>query len=325
MDTNVAPVDPQVQRLLDMIAAVGGAKTTTVTPQEARGAYELMMSRPAPADSAIAVEDVRIPGPAGQISARVYRPAASVPSPTVVFFHGGGWVIGSVDTHDSQARLIAEGAAAVVVSVDYRLAPEHPFPAALDDCTTATQWAIDHATDLGGVPGVVAIAGDSAGGNLAAAVALRLRDRGEGGLAAQLLIYPVTDAAGATRSYVENAEGYFLEAETMRWFWSHYLSGAPPTPESSVIDAADLGGLPPAIVVTAQYDPLRDEGVAYARRLEEAGVDVTLVECDGLIHGFFGMTEYVESAASYSARFLDAFRRLIDARLQVSLGDPSAG
>ncbi|HVE94302.1 MAG TPA: alpha/beta hydrolase [Acidimicrobiales bacterium] len=311
MNANLAPVDPQAQRLLDMISAAGGAKTSTGTPQEARAAYELMLSHSAVAAS-LSAEDLQIPGPAGEIPVRVYRHADSKPRPTVVFFHGGGWVIGSVHTHDSQARLLAEGAEAVVVSVDYRLAPEHPFPAALDDCTAATRWALGHAATLGGSPAVVAVAGDSAGGNLAAAVALRLRESGAG-LAAQLLIYPVTDASCATRSYAENAEGYFLEAATMRWFWSHYLGDAAATAESSVIEATDLRGLPPAIVVTAQYDPLRDEGVAYAKRLSEAGVDVTLVQCDGLIHGFFGMTEYVDLAATESTRFLEAFRETLAA------------
>jgi len=304
-------VDPQVQQLLDAIAAIGGAKTTAMSPQEARSGYEFMLSRPAPAEDAIATEDLCIAGPEGDVPVRIYRPPVQGAGPTVVFFHGGGWVIGSVNTHDAQARLTASGTGAVVVSVDYRLAPEHRFPAALDDCAAATQWALDHAKDLGGSVDAVAVAGDSAGGNLAAAVALRRRDNGERSLAAQLLIYPVTDASRATPSYAENAEGYFLDADTMRWFWSHYLGGEAPTAESSIIDAAELGGLPPAVVVTAQYDPLRDEGNAYAQRLRKAGVDVTLIECPGLIHGFYGMTDYVGLAAKESARFLDAFRLLL--------------
>ena len=274
-----------MQRLLELIASVGGVKTSTGTPEQARAGYALMLAQsPAPDDGAgpiARVEDRTIPGPVGAIPLRIYRPRRDGPVPTVLFFHGGGWVIGSIETHDAQSRLVCEGTGAVVVSVEYRLAPEHPFPAALDDCTEATDWAADNLGELGGEGMPLAVAGPSAGGNLAAAVSMRAREPWRARARR-----PTPDVSGhrriaATPSYAENGQGYFLEAETMGWFWDHYLAGRAPTPESSVLDAADHSALPPAVIVTAEYDPLRDEGNAYADRLRAAGVPVTLVECRG--------------------------------------------
>ena len=192
-----------------------------------------------------------------------------------MFFHGGGYVIGDVDTHDNQCRMLCREAEAVVLSVGYRLAPEHPFPAAPEDCFAATRWAAEHVDRLGGDAGRIAVAGDSAGGNLAAVVALMARDAGGPALAAQLLIYPGTDFAGGYPSETENAEGFFLTRADMEWFREQYLAGADPSdPRLSPIAAPDLSGLPPAVVATAEFDPLRDQGDAYARALEEAGVPV---------------------------------------------------
>jgi acetyl esterase len=219
----------------------------------------------------------------------VYRPEGEGPFPTVVFFHGGGWVIGDLETHDNQARSVARHGRAVVVSVDYRLAPEHPFPAAVDDAVAAARWAAAHLAELGG-DDRLAVAGDSAGGNLAAVVAQQLHADGTP-VTAQFLIYPAVDSAGEYPSRVENAKGYFLEQPTMDWFYGHYAGGVddPADPRLSPLRAADLSGLAPALVVTAEFDPLRDEGEAYAEALRAAGVPVRQQRYDGLIHGFFDM------------------------------------
>jgi acetyl esterase len=244
------------------------------------------------------VVDRRIPGPAGDIPVRVYTPNGTAPFPLLVYFHGGGWVLGGIDTHDGTCRSLANGAGCVVVSVDYRLAPEHRYPAAAEDCCAATQWAAAHAAELGADARRVAVGGDSAGGNLAAVVALMARDRGGPALVLQLLIYPATDARFDTASYRDNADGYLLTAADMRWFWDHYLgdSGRGAEPYASPLRAADLSGLPPALVITAEFDPLRDEGEAYAKRLEDAGVASRLSRYDGMIHGFFGMGQMIDRA-----------------------------
>ena len=223
------------------------------------------------------------------------RPASTARTPratlpTIVFFHGGGFVLGDLDTHDNQCRALCREAEAVVLSVDYRLAPEHPFPAAPEDCFAATRWAAEHVDELGGDAGRIAVAGDSAGGNLAAVTALMARDAGGPALAAQLLIYPGTDFVGGYPSETENAEGFFLTRADMEWFREQYVAGADPTdPRLSPVHAPDLAGLPPAVVVTAEFDPLRDQGDAYARALEEAGVHVIKRSYGGLIHGFFDL------------------------------------
>jgi acetyl esterase len=295
------PVDAGIQRMLASLAAHGHRGLAAGTPESARAAFRLLtvdLRRPETVVPVASVEDLTLPGPAGDVPARVYRPAATVPQPTVVFFHGGGYVIGDLDTHDNQARTLCRETSAVVLSVGYRLAPEHPFPAGLEDCEAATRWAAAHVNELGGDADRLAVAGDSAGGNLAAVVARRARDAGAPPLAAQLLIYPGTDHAGDYPSRTENAEGLFLTLEDMRWFSAHYVGTADRTePDLSPVLAADLAGLPPAIVVTAQYDPLRDEGEAYAHALERAGVPVVLRRFDGLIHGFFDLGALSPAAA----------------------------
>jgi acetyl esterase len=218
----------------------------------------------------------------------VYRPEGEGPFPTVVFFHGGGWVIGDLDTHDNMARNVCRGARAVVIAVDYRLAPEHPFPAAAEDCVAAARWVAAHTAELGG-DDRLAVAGDSAGGNLAAVAAQALHADGTP-LVAQFLIYPAVDAEGEYPSRVENAKGYFLEQPTMDWFYGHYAGAWDDAKDPRLSPLhADLSGLPPAVIVTAEFDPLRDEGEAYGAALEKAGVSADVRRYDGMIHGFFDM------------------------------------
>jgi acetyl esterase len=221
-----------------------------------------------------------------------------------VFFHGSGFVLCSLNTHDGMCRNLCAGADCLVVSVDYRLAPEHKFPAAIDDCVFATRWVADHATELNGDAARLVIAGDSAGGNIAAATALRLRDEGGPPLCGQLLLYPVTDYhTPGTPSYEANAEGYGLTRDTMKWFWDHYLTdpSEASNPYAAPLRARDLSGLPPALVITAEYDPLRDEGERYAERLREAGVHTALLRYDGMNHGFLFWVGLVDKAGDAMA------------------------
>jgi acetyl esterase len=247
-------------------------------------------------------EDLTIPGPAGPMRARVYRPEAEgEQAPTLVFIHGGGFVIGDIDTHDNQARALCRGADAVVLSVDYRLAPEDPWPAGVEDGLAAVRWAAENIDRLGGDPSRLAVGGDSAGGNLSAVVAQQLRDSDGPQLAAQLLIYPAVDLDpdGDYPSRVENADGYLLTAADMEWFGAHYLDDDQRRdPRASVLHADDLAGVAPAVIGVAEYDPLRDEGEAYAKKLSDAGVEVVLHRFDGLIHGFYGLGLVSPAAAA---------------------------
>jgi acetyl esterase len=237
-------------------------------------------------------EELEIPGPAGTMRARLYAPAGGGPAaPLLVYYHGGGWVIGDLDTHDGVCRFLAANSGALVLSVDYRLAPEHPFPAAVEDAHAAFVWAAQQAAELGADPARVAVGGDSAGGNLATVVCHLARDGGPAP-AMQLLIYPATDALGGQRSRQLFADGFLLTAADMAWFEGHYLPdrAAAVDPRASVLRAEDLSGLPPAYVVTAGFDPLRDEGEAYAERMREAGVPVALRRHPGLVHSFANLT-----------------------------------
>ena len=283
------PLDPQVQSYLEAVAGLPPMHTLPV--DEARRTYQAGVPATfGPVDDVESVADRRIPRPGGELAVRIYEPAGAGPG-TLVYLHGGGWVIGSLDTHDGICRALARRAGCKVVSVDYRLAPEHPYPAGLVDAWAATAWAIHTAT------GPVAVGGDSAGGNLAAVVALRARDRGFP-LALQLLLYPATDAAMNTESHRALAEGYRLTGTTMRWYWDLYTGDADPAdPEISPLLAPDVSGVAPAFVSTAEYDPLRDEGEAYAQRLEEAGVVVALRPYEGLIHGFYTLGGLVERSS----------------------------
>ena len=294
------PLDPAIKPLLDAMAANGGPALDEMEPAEARVFFE-QSSVAIPAAEEIElphVENRTIPGPAGEIPVRIYRPEADGTLPVLVFFHGGGWVIGGLDTHDGTCRLLCRDARCVVVSVDYRLAPEHRYPAAAEDCFAATKWVAENAAAIGADPARLAVGGDSAGGNLGAVVALMARDQGGPALAFQLLIYPVTDADFSRTSYVDNAEGYFLTTSAMKWFWGHYVPDEAGRGEAycAPLRAGDLAGLPPALVLTAEFDPLRDEGEAYAARLQEAGVSTTLTRYDGMIHGFYSMTGLAPAA-----------------------------
>ncbi len=209
----------------------------------------------------------------------------------------GGWVIGDLETHDSTCRQLAIGADCTVVSVDYRLAPEHPFPAAIDDCYEATQWVANNADSLGIDVNKLALAGESAGGNLSACVCIKAKDEDGPGICLQLLIYPVTDARMNTESYESNREGYMLTKDGMEWFWQHYTSGNQmDNPLASPMLAADLSGVPTACIITAEYDPLRDEGEAYGEALKAAGVATEVVRYDGMIHDFLPMTDILEGS-----------------------------
>ncbi len=303
------PLDPALAAVLQMMADNGTPSMSSGTPEQARAGFRFMtvdLRDPANLAEVGSVEERTVPGGAGEVAARVYRPATEGPHPTIVFFHGGGFVIGDLDTHDDHTRLLCRDVDAVVVSVDYRLAPETPFPGGYEDCLAATVWAVEHAAELGGDDSRVAVAGDSAGGNLSAAVTLGSRDRGVQ-LAAQLLLYPGVDFVDSQDhpSRVDNAEGYFLTADDMTWFGDHYLPDPArrTDPYASVLRAPDLTGLPPAVIATAEYDPLRDEGEAYAAALEKAGVPVVLRRFDGLIHGFFGLP-HVSPACAEANRVL---------------------
>ena len=291
------PLDPQAKTVLDMINAAPGFDLEG-DPAEARAFYE-QMNVPDASTPVDRVEDRTIPGPGGEIPVRIYAGSSDNPLPVLVFFHGGGWVIGGIETHDTTCRQLAAGTGCLVVSVDYRLAPENPFPAAPDDCYAATAWVAEHAAEIGGDPARIAVGGDSAGGNLAAVISLMARERGGPNLAHQLLIYPVTDYAFATGSYADNAEGYMLTLPMMEWFWNHYLADPDQgsDPLASPLRAGSLLGLPPATVITAEFDPLRDEGEAYATRLGEAGVKTGLTRYDGVFHGFFGMGALIDTGA----------------------------
>jgi acetyl esterase len=310
------PVDPQIQALLDK--GTGVPATHTLAVAVARAQYEARIALMAPPAEIAAVHEQTIVGPGDgpgtPLRIRIYTPRGAGPFPLLVFYHGSGFVLCSLDTHDGMCRNFCAGAACVVASVDYRLAPEHKFPAGIDDCLHATRWAAAHAGEFGADPMRIAIAGDSAGANMAAVTALRLRDEGGPVLCGQLLLYPVTDYyTPGTPSYDENGEGYGLTRETMKWFWHHYLTdpseGA--HPHAAPLRAPVLSGLPPALVITAEYDPLRDEGELYAERLRAAGVPVAMSRYDGVNHGFMfwvGVVDKAGKAMTEACKWLrDAF------------------
>ena len=290
------PLDRQAQIVIDGIAAVGlDVFNDDTDPNAIR---DLMNAVVIPSTVELAsVEDRQIPGPVGPLPVRIYRPVGDEPKPIVVFFHGGGWVLGSLETHDHVARKLADDIDAVVVSVDYRMGPEDRFPAAVDDSFAALQWAHAEAAAIGGDPERVVVAGDSAGGNLAAIVAQMARTSGPG-LRFQLLVYPVTDYEFTSSSMEQNAEGYYLTRDMMRWFFDRYLNGPDEAgdPRVSPLRNPDLTGLPPAFVLTMEYDPLRDQGVAYGDAMRKAGNHVESITYPGLFHGCFGMDGMIDAA-----------------------------
>jgi len=283
------PLDPQAREYLDQNASVAPIETLPVDRARRFAASTVWVS--APGVPVASVEDTEIRG----VPVRIYLPESEGSLPVLVYFHGGGWVTGNLDLVDSPLRVLASQTPCAVVSVDYRLAPEHPFPAPLDDCYAVTEWVAANALSLGADPARLAVGGDSAGGNLAAAVALEARRRAAFDIGLQVLVYPVTDNDLGTRSYLAYSEGYGLTREGMRWFWNHYLPDGN-DPLACVLRAPDLSGLPPALVILAEFDVLFDEGKAYADRLREAGVQTDVMVCEGMIHGFFRMTRVLEQA-----------------------------
>jgi acetyl esterase len=282
-----------------------------VAPVQARLNFK---ARPRAAGPEVAkVQDLMIAGPGPSIPVRIYTPAGRGPFPILVWFHGGGWVVGDLDSADATARHLTVGAGCMVISVDYRLAPETKFPGAAEDCYAATQWAARQSARFNGDPARIAVGGDSAGGNLATVVAMMARDRSGPPLAFQLLVYPVTHRDFTTDSYQRCADGYLLSRAGMEWYWNHYLRDAADAanPYAAPLLATDLSGLPAALVITAEFDPLCDEGEAYARRLQEAGVPTTYSRYDGMIHGFFGMPAVIDkgrqAVAEASAALKTAF------------------
>ena len=299
-------IDPAAAGLLEQMAEAGAPPLNELPPAEARVAAEGFIALGGPGDDISETVDRTIPGPHGPIPVRIYRPhpkgsnARDTALPCLLYFHGGGWVIGTPETTDAICSAVANRAECVVVSVDYRLAPEHKFPVPLDDCYAATQWVAANGAEIGVDGSRIAVGGDSAGGNLAAAVALRARDENGAALRMQLLVYPVTNHDFSTDSYAANGVGYLLTTDMMRWFWDHYLATAEDgkNPLASPLKATDLSRLPPALVITAEFDPLRDEGEAYAVALTNAGVSVTHTRYSGMIHAFWQMLAVFEAAST---------------------------
>ena len=315
-------LDPESQRLIDLMAAANRPGWNTLTPQAARELYlSLRAGAQGPRPAEVTVVDRTIPGPAGDLPVRLYRPASAAADaklPALVYAHGGGWVFGNLDSHDVLCAQLAIEAGIAVFHVDYRLAPEARFPGAFDDVVAALKWVAANGASVGIDPTRLAIGGDSAGGNLAAAVAIWARDNGGPKLLMQLLAYPVTDAVARTESYRRYEDGYGLNAITMEWFFDHY------TPDKtsrgdwrvSPLRAKSLAGLPPAMVITAGYDPLRDEGRAYAWRLQQDGTQADLVEFGGMLHGFLSSPMLLHGARRGTTLCAAALREALVLRAQ---------
>jgi acetyl esterase len=286
-------LDPEARALLEMVDAQDTPPLASLSPVQARiGATKRFSDFGGEREGLARVEDLFVPGPAGQVRVRLYASERGRLRPSLIYFHGGGFVVGNVETHDPLCRSLTKESGAVVISVDYRLAPEHKFPAAVEDGHAVTIWVAANAERLGIDANHLGIGGDSAGGNLATVIAMRCRNAGGPPLALQVLIYPVTDMSSSeTASCREMAEGYFLGRAEMAWFAGHYLSSpeVARNEEVSPLLASDLSRLPPTLMITAEFDPLRDEGEAYAKRLQQAGVPVSVTRYPGAIHGFVAM------------------------------------
>jgi acetyl esterase len=296
-----------MQAVLDELAGLKPKPLEILKPDEARqqpgpteAVQALVRKRGMSTDPELvaSVNTIKIPGPAGSLEARVYMPRERSPLPVLVYWHGGGWVIGSLDAYDASCRALCNAAQCIVVSCEYRRAPENPFSSAIEDAFAAYQWVVDNAPNLGGDPQQIAVGGESAGGNIAAVTALQARDYGVRAPVHQLLVYPVTDCDFNTESYKEHAEAKPLNRPMMKWFWGHYLYGADceDNPYLTPLRAEDLSHLPPATIITADIDPLRSDGEHYAEKLEAAGVPVSFRNYEGVTHEFFGMTAVLEEA-----------------------------
>ena len=315
-------LDPESQRLIDLMAAANRPAWNSLSPQAARDLYlSLRPGAQGPRPGEVKVADRTIPGPAGELPVRIYRPAGAptdVKLPALVYAHGGGWVFGNLDSHDVLCAQLAIEAGIVVFHIDYRLAPEARFPAAFDDVVAGLKWVAANGPSIGIDSSKLAIGGDSAGGNLAAAVAIWARDHGGPKLLMQLLAYPVTDAVGRADSYRRYEDGYGLNAATMEWFFDHYAPNKSQRGDwrLSPIRAASLAGLPPALVVTAGYDPLCDEGRAYAARLHKEGTQADLVEFGGMLHGFLSSPMLLHGARRGTSLCAAALREALVLRTQ---------
>ncbi len=301
-------LDPQAEAFLNQLAAMNAPPLPVLSPQEARAMNEVMKNFSGQPESVAKVEDISVPVDGGEIAVRLYTPEKKGILPVFIYYHGGGWVLGDLDVVDAPMRKIANRAGCLVASVDYRMAPEHKFPTALEDCYQATCWIKENAESLNGDPDRIAIGGDSAGGNMAAVISQRARKSGHLKIVSQILIYPATQIDANSQSYRDYGEGYFLGTTDMDWFMSHYI----PAGENranimlSPLLADDLSGLPPALVITAEYDPLRDEGEAYAQRLKEAGVAVESTRYEGMMHGFFWMSGIMDKGKMAIEQVSDA-------------------
>ncbi len=310
---NRVPLHPQVRSLLDAMAKLDSPPVSQMPLEEARASYR-RLALLQEIEEVARVDDRLVPGVAGDIPVRVYTPADAVAGHVgvLLWFHGGGWTIGGLDTADPTCRALANRSGAVVVSVDYRLSPEHSAPAALEDCLTALMWTVENGELLGVDVSKVAVGGDSAGGNLAALVCHRVRDEFGPEIDFQLLVYPVTDLTLSQPSIEENGEGYLLTRETMIWFAGNYLGDADPKSAAvSPLHAESFAGLPPAMIITAEFDPLRDEGEAYAAALQDAGVPVELLRYEGQIHEFWRMGAMVDDGADALDRAGAALRAVL--------------
>nr|WP_263326589.1 alpha/beta hydrolase [Neobacillus sp. Marseille-Q6967] len=309
------PLQPQVKSLLDMIAqarADGGKAIEEMTVQENRdglmGFYQGVVGEPQEVGK---VEDIKIPVDGAEIGLRLYTPKGNGPFPVFVYYHGGGWVLGDLEVIDPILRSVTNSTECLVVSVDYRLAPEYKFPIPAEDCYSATKWVAENISKYNGDPSRIAVGGDSAGGNLAAVVPLMAKDRGGPAIAYQVLLYPVTDLSFDTQSYIENGKDHYLETPAMHWFKDQYLNNDSEKthPYAAPLLADDVSGLPPALVITAEYDVLRDEGEAYAARLREAGVSVEQTRYNGQIHGFFWMPVLMDDAKKALEQITNALNK----------------
>jgi len=306
------PLDPQVQAVLDAAKKANVAELWQLTPHDARAEYRRRTNRLKVDVDIHRFEDRDIDGSGGKIPIRIYTPrelASGEKLPVLVWYHGGGYVIGDLDTHDSACRALANEADCIVVAVDYRLAPEHKFPAAVDDCFAALKWVVKHADEINVDGTRIAVGGDSAGGNLAAVVSILARNAGSPKIAFQLLIYPVTAPEPETKSHHAFAEGYLLTRKTITWFFTQYIRSSKDVTDFryAPLEADDLSSLPPSLIVVAGYDPLRDEGVEYAEALIHAGNRVRLSNYEGMVHGFYlmgGMVDASRRAISESAAML---------------------